>query len=113
MVNFYYLLVLKKISVEGRFAQFQVFSYLFLSSVLQPCKHHTFCLGLLRSRPDPVHRGTVEQDRTSQSRKRLLTFCLTRPFKLAVKPVCEWRRASAPASLRRKGRINVYKALPK
>jgi len=87
------------ISADGEIARFWKNSDLLSSSVLQPCKHHTSYLGLLRSRSDPVHKSTVKQDKTSTFEKRVLVLCFTHSFKSAIKPVCERRRASAPTRL--------------
>ena len=57
-------------NVGGEFAQFRVESDLLNASALQPCKHHTSYLGLLRSRPDPIRRGMVEQDKTSTAKQK-------------------------------------------
>jgi len=70
-------------SVDGESAQHGHFSTLLPSSALQPCKHLVSCVGLLRSRPDPINRSKIEQDKASTSSKRPKCFCLTRSFKLA------------------------------
>jgi len=72
------------ISVDGEIAWIPRRRYLHPSSVLLPCKHHVSWLGLLRSRPDPVHRSTIEQDKTSTSGKRLIRFGLTHSFKPTI-----------------------------
>ena len=67
-------------SVDGEFAQHQNNSYLLPFSVLQPYKHLTSCLGLLRSRPDPFRRSKIEQDKTSTIDKRLVFLASLAPL---------------------------------
>ena len=64
------------------FAQYNLKSYLKTSSVLQPSKHLNSCLGLLRSRSDPVRKSKINKDKTSTFELRLLKSYITRPISL-------------------------------
>ena len=79
--NIYF--IFRILSVDGESARNPYNSTLLPSSALQPCKHLVSCVGLLRSRPDPVDRSKIEQDKASTSGKRPLCFSLTRSFKSA------------------------------
>jgi len=107
-MNLFYLRINEDYT-SGEIARFRIMSYPLLFSALQPCKHRISYLGLLRSRPDPFHKSTIEQDKTSTSGKGLTIFCLTHSFKPTIKPVCEWRGASTPARLYKERRLRVYK----
>jgi len=64
-------------SVDGELARFQKIRTPLPFSALLPCKHPASCLGLLRSRSDPISRSKVKQDKTSQSKQGLIRFKVT------------------------------------
>jgi len=86
-------------SVDGEVAWFCHESYLHPFSALLPCKHHASWWGLLRSRPDPVHKSTIEQDKTSTSGRRPPWLCLTRSFQPTMTPVCGKARGERATGL--------------
>lgn len=99
------------ISVDGEFAWVQSLSYLLPFSALFPCKHHASCLGLLRSRPDPFRKSTIEQDKTSTSGKRLGDLILTCSFQLAMTPICNTARGERATGLQKSYIECVFKSI--
>jgi len=72
-------------------------SYLKISSALLPSKHLNLCLGLLRSRSDPVRKSKIKKDKASTSILRLFNQHITYPISL---PKAHLQMAkSYPASL--------------
>jgi len=64
-------------------------SYPYFSSVLRPSKHLNKCLGLLRSRSDPICICKIKEDKTSTSKQGPFNAIVTNFLAVCLKSVCK------------------------
>ena len=72
-----------KYNADQGFAQSIPKSSLNTFSVLLPLKHLNKCLGLLRSRSDPIRNSKIQKDKTSTLALRLFNINITPPLSLS------------------------------